>query len=353
MQFYTDEFIKLFPEDKIVNMVAKHPDKYADNEFMTVSHNACINYQQLASDFVLILSKYDTTGQYNILATMESEICVQIAEDIVRSVENHRHDYMEGIYIVNGELDFAIENKYFRYRKGDFCIINQNVTHREIVTGECEVMYFSLSGHFMQELAKKEYKRDSSVQMHNFIWRNMRYSTEIDYLEFHEIKDDSVEQMEMLCMDLMRELIGKKAGYRYFVQGYVDRIFSCLQDPALFQCNNIRYTVDSSSDLFEQIVSYIQTHRYKVDRKELSEALHYNGNYIGEVFASHTGMNLAEYIRSSCLQEAAGLLLNTEMSMTEIISSLHYENRTTFYRLFKERYGITPLQYRKNQGIRR
>ncbi len=67
MQFYTDEFIKLFPKDKIVNMVAKHPDKYADNEFITVSHNACINYQQLASDFVLILSKYDTTGQYNIL----------------------------------------------------------------------------------------------------------------------------------------------------------------------------------------------------------------------------------------------------------------------------------------------
>ena len=101
------------------------------------------------------------------------------------------------------------------------------------------------------------------------------------------------------------------------------------------------------------MISYIQTHRYKVDRKELSEALHYNGNYIGEVFVSHTGMKLAEYIRSSCLQEAAGLLLNTEMSMTEIISSLHYENRTTFYRLFKERYGITPLQYRKNQGIRR
>lgn len=49
------------------------------------------------------------------------------------------------------------------------------------------------------------------------------------------------------------------------------------------------------------------------------------------------------------MKEAADLLLNTDLPVSEIIASIGYQNRTAFYRQFERRYHMSPAMCR-NKG---
>ena len=48
-----------------------------------------------------------------------------------------------------------------------------------------------------------------------------------------------------------------------------------------------------------------------------------------------------------CLKKAAQCLIETDESISSIAAGLKFTNRTHFYALFKEKYGVTPKEYRQ------
>lgn len=340
-------FIEYFAENEIQKISGNETGNYENNEYLHISNNANAIFQQLSSQILLILSNYTSDNQYNILVTLKNSICVNLDANAKDSFKFHRHDYIEMIYVVKGELIYKIENKYSRYKAGDVCIINQNISHMEMPIGDVETLYFSLSTDFIKNI-QKETSRKKGSSIKNFLNRNLMFTTDMDYLEFHPVTPKSDQNIASLCFHIFREMLEKKAGYHDLVSGIMKRIISSLEDPELYLCNNTHYAVNNTNGLFERTLAYIHNHPYKIERSELSDQLHYNGNYISEVFMEHTGVTMASYIRNICLQEASRLLLNTNLSITEIVSRLHYENRTTFYRLFQNKYGVSPREYRNN-----
>lgn len=61
-----------------------------------------------------------------------------------------------------------------------------------------------------------------------------------------------------------------------------------------------------------------------------------------------TDKNLHMVIKESRMQHATKLLTSSKLSIDEIMYRVGYDNRSTFYRNFKETYGITPKEYRDN-----
>lgn len=58
--------------------------------------------------------------------------------------------------------------------------------------------------------------------------------------------------------------------------------------------------------------------------------------------------SVSEYIKELKLLKARDLLKNTELSVSEVVYSIGYKNRSYFSRIFSERYGILPTDYRRN-----
>ncbi len=58
--------------------------------------------------------------------------------------------------------------------------------------------------------------------------------------------------------------------------------------------------------------------------------------------------SVSEYIKELKLLKARDLLKNTELSVSEVVYSIGYKNRSYFSRIFSERYGILPTDYRKH-----
>ena len=62
------------------------------------------------------------------------------------------------------------------------------------------------------------------------------------------------------------------------------------------------------------------------------------------------GKTLTDYVNERKMLLAKELILNGEMSLTDISTYLGFDNYNYFSRLFKQYLGITPISLKKNGG---
>ena len=70
-------------------------------------------------------------------------------------------------------------------------------------------------------------------------------------------------------------------------------------------------------------------------------------SYISKQFKSLFSIALLEYIQKARINEAARLLIYSEMSLNELSNNLGFVNTNVFIRLFKKLAGTTPGAFRK------
>ena len=72
----------------------------------------------------------------------------------------------------------------------------------------------------------------------------------------------------------------------------------------------------------------------------------YSDEHFSRQFKKEMGVGAADFILNCKLEEAKTLLEISDFSIGEISSRLYFSNQSHFQRKFKEKYGVTPRQYR-------
>lgn len=85
-----------------------------------------------------------------------------------------------------------------------------------------------------------------------------------------------------------------------------------------------------------------------IGRKTIAEQLGTNERYVYETIRNHYGMSVSNYITNLRLNYARKLLARSSAKDTvdSVASDAGFTGRSTFYRLFKERYGMTPQEFK-------
>ena len=78
----------------------------------------------------------------------------------------------------------------------------------------------------------------------------------------------------------------------------------------------------------------------------LGDAVNLHPVYLSRIFKEVTDVNLSAYIADVRMQKAAKLLDETDLKVHEVMDKLGYRKRQHFTKLFKEKYGMTPKDYR-------
>ena len=58
------------------------------------------------------------------------------------------------------------------------------------------------------------------------------------------------------------------------------------------------------------------------------------------------GFNFKELLQRKRLNKSVELMCDTDLAISDIIAAVGYENNSYFHRVFKERYKISPSDYR-------
>lgn len=103
----------------------------------------------------------------------------------------------------------------------------------------------------------------------------------------------------------------------------------------------------------EQVIHYIESNRaYDMSSAEAAEWVHLNPSYFSKLFKQTKGMTFTDYATAMRMKEAARLLENTSLRVTEIAERLGFTDPAYFTNTFKKSIGQTPSDYRK-QWLRR
>lgn len=98
-----------------------------------------------------------------------------------------------------------------------------------------------------------------------------------------------------------------------------------------------------------EMLKYLQENCRTVTLDELSEKFHYSRRHLQRIIQKETGSTLIENLQSWKISEAGKLLCETQLSISEIYTQLGFRSPNYFRRLFRDYYGVTPLQYRKER----
>lgn len=95
------------------------------------------------------------------------------------------------------------------------------------------------------------------------------------------------------------------------------------------------------------IMEYIRSH-YKepISNKQLGQLAGYHEYYLNRSFAAYTGMTIHRYLLKVRMEQAAYLLLNTELPLGMVAEEVGIRSYPHFSASFKATYGCSPTQYR-------
>lgn len=86
-------------------------------------------------------------------------------------------------------------------------------------------------------------------------------------------------------------------------------------------------------------------------RESLAKLLGTNRTYLSKIIYAHTGMGYTQFINNWRIDEAVRILSDptrSEYPLKAICQDIGFSSMTTFYKIFKERTGMTPSVFRKN-----
>ncbi|MDO5424182.1 MAG: AraC family transcriptional regulator [Eubacteriales bacterium] len=98
---------------------------------------------------------------------------------------------------------------------------------------------------------------------------------------------------------------------------------------------------------------YVRTHFDEpIDLKSIASEVGYTEYYLARKFQKEVGVRLLDYIKDVRLEYAKVWLISTEKSIQEISEQLQFGTRNYFSRIFREKTGMTPAQYRERVQAR-
>ena len=77
-----------------------------------------------------------------------------------------------------------------------------------------------------------------------------------------------------------------------------------------------------------------------------AEKLNLSANYFGDLIKKESGKSALEYIQSKVIDLAKEKIYHSEKTISQIAYEIGYRYPQHFTRLFKEKVGVSPLEYR-------
>jgi len=268
----------------------------------------------------------------------------------------HRHDYFELMLVLEGEVIQQIEEKEYPYRAGTCCLVNRSILHNERFIGPAKLCFIGLSADFVRSLTESASLQLFEAERHlpenpvlQFMLANLGQDLRKEYQDLFPTPEntDSVQTLATLIARMTHILHEPSAAATYYLKGALCELFDFLSSG--FYVTPVHLSSSPESLLFLRISRLLEDTDGRLPRSELARLLNYNGSYLNSIVQRRTGLCLFDYGMTFCFQKAERLLRETTLSVSEIALQLKFTNRTHFYELFRQKYGMTPQQWRKMQ----
>jgi len=110
--------------------------------------------------------------------------------------------------------------------------------------------------------------------------------------------------------------------------------------------------IPQQDELVRQVEAYLRNNlSLRITREDIAGVVHLCPTHLARLFRARTGKTLIERLTELRLERAADLLRETTLPVTAIGYEIGFNSFSHFTRLFRQRMGLSPSDYRRSGGI--
>lgn len=257
----------------------------------------------------------------------------------------HTTDKVRFLFVCSGRCVCHYDNALVHLESGDTCIVPAGVSFsHEGLGSDCRLVHALISPDFIQRTLMNKLPHTGMIPESFYISMldPQKKSVQI-------IKNPNPEPARHFILNAMYENQYKKMYYREPLESYLV-LFITEQLRALSATSDTDRFVHSSEDKrMLDIKRYIELNSKTITLASAAAHFHFTPSYLSQLVSRQTGKTFTQLVQEARLLEAARLLLHTTTSITEIITDCGYQNTSYFYRIFTQRFGCTPSEYRQRK----
>ena len=128
--------------------------------------------------------------------------------------------------------------------------------------------------------------------------------------------------------------------------------YFCIVNKPIEYMETKKTTREEYQKCVNAVVDYINLHLgEEIDLKSLAKISHFSPFYFHRIMKAFLGEPVGTFIVRTRTETAARLLRYTDLPITDIAYRIGYSSSSSLSKVFKQFYGISPLEYRNNKNF--
>lgn len=256
----------------------------------------------------------------------------------------HRHNYIEVIYMCKGSTVHIVDGNRVVLQEGDLLFLNQNAVQEILPAGEADIaVNFIILPQFF-DTAFEMIGADDNLLRDFLVGSLCRNNQAVSYLYFHVAEVLPIQNLvENMVWSVLHNTLNKRSSNQITMGLLILQLLNYMD-----KMETGEKQVDQ--EFVISVLNYIETKYKDGSLSELSELMGYDLYWMSREIKKKTGKTYKELLQTKRMNQAAYMLANTKIPVSEIIQMVGYDNSSYFYRKFKERYGVSPKEFRAGQS---
>lgn len=253
----------------------------------------------------------------------------------------HRHNYVEVIYMCKGSTTHIVDGDEVVLEEGDLLFLNQNAVQEILPAREEDIaVNFIVLPEFFN-MAFSMMGEEENMLKEFLVGTLCGKNETTSYLYFHVADILPIQNLvENMVWTIFYGLSNKRS-CNQITMGLL--LLMLLNHMDKMETGSSRF----DKELTGVVLSYVEEHYKNGSLSELAGMLGYDVYWLSREIKKRTGKTYKELLQAKRMNQALYLLNSSTLPILDIIESVGYDNTSYFYRKFKEKYGMSPKEYRE------
>ncbi len=251
----------------------------------------------------------------------------------------HWHDEWEFAIVSEKEAEFLLENRKIPLKTGDGIFINTRALHGAVGNGRLHSAVF--------------HQRLVGGNTESIFWQQLVQPLLLDeglrYLILRQEVEWEVRvlsEFEAAWQDMKNEPEDFENEIRY----HISKAMRIIVENCDFTETKLSAQELEEADRIRKMLDYIEAHyKDEITLQDISDTVSVSTSACLRCFKKTLGVSPMQYVKQYRIRKAADLLENTNMTARDIALDCGFNDVSYFTKTFRERYGCTPGEYRKNK----
>lgn len=256
----------------------------------------------------------------------------------------HVHDFFEICYVWEGSGFHYIGDQTIRVTKGDLFFLPIGISHifrpssadRNKPLIICNCIFDEPLYHFLTSVLPEKF--------HMYRFRGLAAANTGKWLQMRERS----AEFSQLFESLFQEFQQKRTGYETMMCGLLLQLFIGMERSQEKQAKSVGSFTDY--DRMETILSEIRSRLHdKITLAQMASEVGIGARQLQRIIHACTGGTFSDLLTHERIHRSCQLLADPSarsLSISEIAAAVGIQDPKRFYRVFKEKTGMTPASYR-------